>query len=526
MSKASGSIDLKSLKVAGEPNKYVTMIDGSGIRIHEAGAVNTNFSQINSNGMQIYKGGNTDAYKIADFGSTIKLYNNSNLRVQLDTNGLTIYNREGTKSVANFGKVQDANNYTATIGMNDGYNIRMTAADGMYFSTGTKTLGHLSVDGLRWYTNEDTPALMAHIGYGLGNAQGGGTALAPYYTFGTRASGDIGNWSVVEGMNNLGSRANSHTEGENNINSGSTTHVEGYNNTIDGLYTHAEGINNTIRSDANSTGDHVEGTQHRLRMGAETGCSYNHISGIGHDVAGTKANTVIGRYATVAGGATYENPYGDYAFKIGNGTSASTSDRSDALTVDWKGNVNITSGAKYKINGNALSASDVGALATSAAYTRSSAGTCDWSNQTDGNAKVIMKSALAYWNGAYSGTNSNLAYCNKGAFGTLATKNSLSASDVGAVAKSAVCYANSRVDTFSNGEITLSLSALGVTTGAKPVGILMTYQDGGVAPTILRYDYDASSASGVVIKAYNSSGGAVSGAVRYFVVVFQNSWTS
>lgn len=89
-----------------------------------------------------------------------------------------------------------------------------------------------------------------------------------------------------------------------------------------------------------------------------------------------------------------------------------------------------------------------------------------------------------------------------------------------------MCYANSRVDNFVGGQITLPLSSLGITTGAKPVGILLTYQDGGATPTILRYDYDASSASGVVIKAYNSSGGAVSGNIRYFALVFQNSWTS
>ena len=70
---ASGSIDLKSLKVAGEPNKYITYIDGTGIRVHEAGAVNTNFVQINSSGMQVYKGGQTDAYKIAEFKSYINI---------------------------------------------------------------------------------------------------------------------------------------------------------------------------------------------------------------------------------------------------------------------------------------------------------------------------------------------------------------------------------------------------------------------------------------------------------------------
>lgn len=37
---------------------------------------------------------------------------------------------------------------------------------------------------------------------------------------------------------------------------------------------------------------------------------------------------------------------------------------------------------------------------------------------------------IAYWNGAYSGTASNLAYCAKGAFGTFAVKNSLAFSEL------------------------------------------------------------------------------------------------
>jgi phage-related protein len=57
---------------------------------------------------------------------------------------------------------------------------------------------------------------------------------------------------------------------------------------------------------------------------------------------------------------------------------------------------------------------NVSAVALSDKYTRSSVGTLDWTSQTDGDAKVIAKSALAYWNGAYSGTSSNLKYCNNG----------------------------------------------------------------------------------------------------------------
>ena len=81
-------------------------------------------------------------------------------------------------------------------------------------------------------------------------------------------------------------------------------------------------------------------------------------------------------YSTSLGYSTYVNNYyqlvigswntNEFAsnnlFVIGNGTSSSQ--RSNALTVDESGNVNIASGASYKINGVALSASDVGAQPT------------------------------------------------------------------------------------------------------------------------------------------------------------------
>lgn len=60
----------------------------------------------------------------------------------------------------------------------------------------------------------------------------------------------------------------------------------------------------------------------------------------------------------------------------------------------------------------------------------SAVGTSGWTNaSTDGNIIPDM-SFIAYWNGAYSGTSSNLAYCNKGAFGSFAIKNSLAFSEL------------------------------------------------------------------------------------------------
>jgi len=58
-----------------------------------------------------------------------------------------------------------------------------------------------------------------------------------------------------------------------------------------------------------------------------------------------------------------------------------------------------------------------------------SAQSLGWSSVTN-DVMPVTSNTIAYWNGAYQGTNSNLAYCNKGAFGTFATKNSLAASDI------------------------------------------------------------------------------------------------
>lgn len=73
------------------------------------------------------------------------------------------------------------------------------------------------------------------------------------------------------------------------------------------------------------------------------------------------------------------------------------------------------------------------AITYTKSYTKkslSAVGTSGWTNTSiDGNIIPDM-SFIAYWNGAYSGTSSNLAYCNKGAFGSFAIKNSLAFSEL------------------------------------------------------------------------------------------------
>ena len=73
------------------------------------------------------------------------------------------------------------------------------------------------------------------------------------------------------------------------------------------------------------------------------------------------------------------------------------------------------------------------AITYTKSYTKkslSAVGTSGWTSASiDGNIIPDM-SFIAHWNGAYSGTSSNLAYCNKGAFGSFAIKNSLAFSEL------------------------------------------------------------------------------------------------
>lgn len=73
------------------------------------------------------------------------------------------------------------------------------------------------------------------------------------------------------------------------------------------------------------------------------------------------------------------------------------------------------------------------AITYTKSYTKKSlsvVGSSGWTNASiDGNIIPDM-SFIAHWNGAYGGTSSNLAYCNKGAFGSFAIKNSLAFSEL------------------------------------------------------------------------------------------------
>lgn len=93
-------------------------------------------------------------------------------------------------------------------------------------------------------------------------------------------------------------------------------------------------------------------------------------------------------------------------------------------TGTWNGStVNVAhggTGATTFTSGAALIGNGTGAIGTRTIKNNTSVTNLGW---TSGDTSLINSNTLAYWNGAYSGTSSNLAYCAKGAFGDIVTHN-------------------------------------------------------------------------------------------------------
>ena len=175
----------------------------------------------------------------------------------------------------------------------------------------------IDANGQRVYAPDGTTQI-ANLGYGEGQSDSG-TAVAPYYTLGTRASDTVatrGNYSVVEGYSNTASGRAAHAEGYyNNIASAQGAHAEGGGNTASGVYSHAEGQ----RTEASGENAHAQG------FGT---------------IASKESQTVLGVFNEEdTSPATGNHRSGAYALIVGNGSGSSS--KSNAFTVGWNGYIEI-----------------------------------------------------------------------------------------------------------------------------------------------------------------------------------------
>ena len=158
--------------------------------------------------------------------------------------------------------------------------------------------------------------------------------------------GDIGAGSSAIGVGVTASGRASHAEGVNTIASGMTSHAEGVVTTASGVNSHAEG-GDTIASDKYA---HAEGV-------SSTASGYaSHAEGSTTTASGVSSHAE-GDYTTASGASSHAEGYGSkassqfqhvqgkyniedtnrrYAHIVGNG--AGDAKRSNAHTLDWKGN--------------------------------------------------------------------------------------------------------------------------------------------------------------------------------------------
>lgn len=132
-------------------------------------------------------------------------------------------------------------------------------------------------------------------------------------------------YAHAEGIQTKATNNNTHAEGQGSEASGRTSHAEGYNTKATGEDSHAEGD----ASQATGRSAHAEGVQTRA-IG-----NYSHAQG-SYTRATHKAQHVFGEYNVDDGSSATASARGNYVEIVGNGTSSSN--KSNARTLDWSGN--------------------------------------------------------------------------------------------------------------------------------------------------------------------------------------------
>lgn len=356
----------------------------------------------------------------ATFTSTgAQIGQSSGTHLELNTNGFSILNGSLPMMTLDNGSlgfnVVDTTAGTSTT-------TATFTATGAQIGQSSSAHSVIDANGQRFYASDGTTQL-ANIGYGEGTDSSGGEDNAPYYTLGFRntITPTVGNYSVVEGnwctASAYCSHAEgslcyatgycSHAEGNNTISRGDCSHAEGELTTARGLRSHAEGGNTT----ASALCSHAEGSR-TIAQGI-----YSHVQNL-FTVATEDSQTVIGKYnaATVTGSGTEADPYvysdvGDYAFIIGNGTDNPTANRSNALTVDWNGNVDLPTG-KFSGVGATLTydASNSGTNALEINNASSNALTVDWAGNVEAAGDIYPQNTLMADFVVEQGTSGNWTY--------------------------------------------------------------------------------------------------------------------
>lgn len=198
-----------------------------------------------------------------------------------------------------------------------------------------KTRTEIGADGMQIIRNESgTDTTIANIGYGLVIGTGGTPVYSSFYTFGYRQSNSaVGSYSTAEGVDTVASGPWSHAEGALTSAENLAAHAEGETTRATGKQSHAEGKSaHATNFAAHAEGYYTEANgEHSHAEGGDTEANgkNSHAQNLG-----TKASS---DHQTALGKFNIEDTNSTYAVIVGNGNDGNA--RSNALTVDWSGNI-------------------------------------------------------------------------------------------------------------------------------------------------------------------------------------------
>lgn len=116
---------------------------------------------------------------------------------------------------------------------------------------------------------------------------------------------------------------------------------------------------------------------------------------------------------------------GGYVASAGSANSASTCTGNSASATKLTSSAGSATQPIYFKDGKPVAGTyTLGDASSKMVRTLVAQGNTGWTNKTTDDKYVPTMSFMAYWNGAYGGTSSNLQYCDRGRFGTIVTKNS------------------------------------------------------------------------------------------------------
>lgn len=317
--------------------KYITYVDTTnGIRVYDGQSANQNknFTQINSSGMQVYRGGTANTNIIASFGEESLVGGENDPHLSIKKGGLSGFTDGGVASYEF--TVSDVNLYTKyrvmyTEASQRNYDFTIPAkasTDGSIIDVDVYVYGSGSYNGLLVDGSFDNGQSGS---FGLLESEESSSGGTTNYYITVTYNGSTGisitsNISAVTGYKiyvyrNGTKRAPFFSLGayDKKIDRGGYSLVEGYLSSASGNYSHAEGYN----CNSDGTYSHSEGHFTSAHGNA------SHAQNVGTSAA-SYAQTAIGKYNKVDSNNTY-------AFIIGNGSSDASDALDNAFTVAWNG---------------------------------------------------------------------------------------------------------------------------------------------------------------------------------------------